>query len=381
MKSQHVFTAVFVLGVAGFSACGGKLHVGQEKREPTAGEGGDATDGSGGSSAGSGGSSGGVGGAKSSGGSAGTPAAGGSGFAGSGGSASAGAGSGGTSSNTSGASGTGGTSEPGSGGSAGTTTEPELDPVPPIEGSSEGCPDGPGLHEKECDTQGMTCGYSSDGTGAYHYSECGCARTETGLEWNCYQNFGGDRVCPPSAPEDGSDCFGFYATECYYPIQLNCRCSAETGVWECMSPPPPTDFHPPEFAVGDRSIAELSDAEREEWCTWYASLSVSPGFPPTPDYAVNADGFVDTSGCRFSVLPPCQASMPIVSVAQCKANLEVTACPAPVSALTACITNSFNECDPLGDGCVDLYAAGCSGTISSKVLSRLGTPPCSLRVQ
>lgn len=393
MRSRAVFSVAFVSSVAVFSACGGKLHVGEERRGPVAGEGGEASDGAGGSGDRAGGSNGGAAGSSAA---SGGKGAGTGGSAATGGSATTGgtgnvAGMAGTANESGGsagtggaaAPGTGGSSDPGSGGSGGTAVpepQPEFDPVPAIDGSSEGCPEGPGLEAKACESQGMTCGYASLEDG-YHYVECACGRTETGLAWNCYANNGSNATCPATAPEHESDCFGFYGTSCYYPVQKECSCSSDDGAWNCMTPPPPTDLNPPDSADSEGAVAEMSEAEREEWCTWYTSLTVAPGFPPTPNLEVRDDGYLEGPGCNFAPLLPCQAGVAVISRAQCVQNLAATACEAQVSHLTECVSNVFTGCGPTTNGCADLFAAGCSGTIATKILDRFGLPSCSVRVR
>jgi len=239
------------------------------------------------------------------------------------------------------------------------------------------------MYDQECETPGSVCGYQVDESGNQNYTECACVRTVTGSVWDCYIDIGRNWICPNAAPEDGSDCFGFFKLECTYPVQKTCTCSSESGVWSCIDPPPPMDRNPPESALGERAVKELDAAERAEWCAWYASLTVAPGFPATPDRPVGPDGFVEGPGCSLQAQRPCQAALPVLSATQCAANLAVTGCEAPVSDLTACITNMYDGCSPTGDGCVDLFLAGCEGTMVTRYLGEpLGQPfSCGVRVE
>jgi hypothetical protein len=385
---------VCACAVVASAACGGKTRVVQEEPKASAGRGGEAgrsvaaageggepgaggtarEGGAPGASAGSGGSSagfeGGRGGRETSGGTS---------------SASGRAGAGGTSA---GAGGSAGGSDGGTegGGEGGAPSGPGFG----LPGSTGDCPPGPVVAGASCDLKGVICGYLFESAGEKQYQECACARNAAGdVAWNCYPTGTRAESCPDVGPEHETDCSGLAGISCPVPPQINCYCLEQTEVWQCYGPyPSPPYFDPPVSVPGERTIAELDDAEQRDLCTWFVTIMVGgPEYPLLSDRPVDGNGYVSNLVCTLGdYTMPCNAMLPGISVAQCAQNLALSECEAPVSAFTSCIASVSNvggTCSPIGEGCFDYFDAdGCDGTIAQE----LRGPPdsdlvCRVRVE
>jgi hypothetical protein len=135
---------------------------------------------------------------------------------------------------------------------------------------------------------------------------------------------------------------------------------------------------PPSIDRG-KAIADLTDAEAEAWCTWYAGLHWlgEPVAPPPADQPVSADGTVaGDTGLIWGVdprLPEESMCVTRLSIHQCVQNLRYEGCGATVGDLDACAEALVFECidprpwcDPYLDICSetvvvrpDLHAGGC----------------------
>lgn len=393
---------LIVLAATAALACSGRLKVGDKTpNQGTSGEGGAGSDAVGGShsngassgashgaSAGMGGGSGeasAAGGSLGLSGSGGTGATGGAGAAAGAGGAGGAGGTGGTASGGTAPS-TGGTAPAaGSGnsnGASGAGGLPDwLDDVPPqepVDGSDDDCPIGPLPPDGDCAELGQLCGYQWEGS---TYQECQCRRTSGGGQrWSC-DAFNGDLThCPTTAPEHDSDCYGFFGLVCPYPPSRECGCNSSTEVWDCPAPVEPERPDPPEDLDPERSITEMSDEERQQWCDWYSALAAGPGHPPVADVVVDESGYA-LAGCKFDV-EGCQAALAIVSRAQCIANLEQSECGAPLSLLTKCTGDMFSGgCGRADQECIEFFdTPQCSGTIVTLTFSPSASA-CPLKVE
>jgi hypothetical protein len=390
-----------LLGVAGViacsvvagAACGGKTRVIQEEPQARAGRGGEA--GRSAPAAGEGGEPG-AGGTLRAGGAPGVTAGSGGGSAGFGGgrggretsggmsSASGRAGAGGTSAGSDDVAGGDGGTE--GGGEGGAPSGPGFG----LPGSTGDCPPGPVVSGATCDLKGVICGYLFESAGEKQYQECACARNAAGaVVWNCYPTGARAESCPDVGPEHETDCSGLGGISCPVPPQINCYCPEQTDVWQCYGPyPSPPYFDPPESVPGERTIAELDDAERTELCTWFVTIMVGgPEYPLLSDRPVDGNGYVSNLVCTLGdYTMPCNAMLPGISVAQCAQNLALSECEAPVSAFTSCIASVSNvggTCSPIGEGCFDYFdVAGCDGTIAQELRGPPGSDlVCRVRVE
>lgn len=253
----------------------------------------------------------------------------------------------------------------------------EFDPVDAVPLSSDGCPMGPLDPDTFCDSSGLVCGYEFEG----NYQECTCFRKPSGaVRWDCDFATASD-LCGDEVPEAGADCFGKIGLVCTYPPEIECACGGQTGTWECTNvesvevPDPPSALDP------TTTITEMTGQDREVWCDWYSTLMAGgPGHLPTPDLPVEG-GFTQGAGCTAQPTAPCRVVTPVLSVAQCVANLALSECALPVSSLSACLeTAQGGACSITEYSCLDYLAEpGCAGTIF--VDWAPGGPSCDLRVE
>ncbi len=269
----------------------------------------------------------------------------------------------------------------GAGGSTGSWID-DITPVPAVSGSSEDCPMGPHLPDSECEPDRLSCLYRFEADSSVVYQHCYCARASGGRRtWQCSQGSGIDERCPVVPPEHGSDCYGYFGLGCVYPPgELECYCSSSEGTWDCpmqVSEEPPD---PPETLDGEREVAELSDEERQAWCEWFSGLGGGPGYPPVADLPVK-NGYAMGASCNINTVP-CGVAVPTVSVAQCVANLSLSACEAPLEHLTGCVSAMFDGvCGPLDYACLDyVESPNCVGTIILSAETARGAG-CNLRVE
>jgi hypothetical protein len=102
------------------------------------------------------------------------------------------------------------------------------------------------------------------------------------------------------------------------------------------------------------------------------------------DAVIAEDGYTENSACIGGGEFPCDARVPLLSVEQCVANLELSSCEAPVSELTDCLVTVYDGCWPAPHGCARyLEKPGCMGTIAVPVTAgTVGSHnSCRLRVR
>ncbi|HEU5077323.1 MAG TPA: hypothetical protein VFU02_24195 [Polyangiaceae bacterium] len=255
---------------------------------------------------------------------------------------------------------TGGESTSGSGGGS---WADEIQQVPAVSGSSEGCPTGPRAPDSECETDGLACRYQYGDGSALSQQQCYCVRTSGNSHvWRCFHGSADER-CPAAPPEHGSDCYGYFGLGCVYPPEFECSCDSSEGTWDCPSSEIEQPPEPPETIDPTLLVAELTDEERQAWCEWYSGLHAGgPGHPPVADLPV--EGGYARAACSISRVY-CEAAIPALSVAQCVANLSLSACESPLSNLTGCAIDMIGlTCGPFDYSCLDyLETPDCAGSI------------------
>jgi len=252
----------------------------------------------------------------------------------------------------------------------------------PFSGNAADCPTGAPQSGASCNVaEGQICAFSTPDTlnAGYVLRElCGCwAASSSERRWYCYGGASGPWQCPEAEPESGSSCFGSFGSECEYPERTRCRCSSESGAWNCGEYGR-TDIEAPPAAVpGDIAINALTSEERAEWCDWYSTVFLGPGFPEEPNAAVNEDGYTLGTSCHMGSDFPCMGMVPGLSSSDCEANLALSSCAAPIAELSDCLVTVVDSCWPSPHGCARyLEQPGCSGTIvvSSEDFGRSMTP-------
>ena len=248
-------------------------------------------------------------------------------------------------------------------GSGGTAEPPPEEPGVIQGGSSEGCPQEQPATLDACAEESLICGYR---TPSGNYDECDCSEvTEGELGWNCIQadlSFG--RGCPTEKPKHGESCFGSFGSQCDYPRRTSCSCSSEVQTWECVDRAAPDHLAHPGSVEPEIPIDELTDEQRDDWCSWYTQAALGPGFPPPADAPVDSEGYTTNTGCRFSYDFPCRARWPNLSARQCAQNLALSACSAPIAELSDCVATLNSGCQPSPHGCARyLEKPECAGTI------------------
>jgi len=275
------------------------------------------------------------------------------------------------------------------------TTTPE--DKPPSVGSSanaSNCPESLPDDESVCGvSEGQYCTYLYDRNSTSNdvvSQSCGCWLASGGsMRWDCGEPRGAE-ACPDAQPSTGSDCFGMRDARCSFPPHTECDCmptspSANTMSWQCTSTvtergsasgPPGVDAMKP--------VAELTDAERSAWCDWYSDIVYEPGAPDHAD-PVDANGYA-ASGWILGSRPECLACLPLVSRANCAANLALSSCEAPVGALTDCVVTVQDVCTPAPHGCAPYFdTPNCDGTMlvsrPADVAPTSENSSCSIRVR
>lgn len=284
--------------------------------------------------------------------------------------------------------GAGGSRTSGSGGASG---------MPAMwKGNPSACPGTAPATDATCSSEGANCGYwTNDGN---NYTECRCvAESATALGWDCIAGQASTPACPHDAqPTNGTSCFGFKGSLCPYPPRMVCSCDPNVSNpdWLCLDPNP---VLPGPTAMLDTSkpVSEISDADRQAFCEWFATGQAGPGFPPPADMPPAADGTSGNTGCSYNNGAACRVEYPTpLPVNLCKANLALSTCKAPLSDLIDCAVTVFNACLPSPRGCGPYLASpGCPGTIIKPFNSQAGligmggkggfdqSPDCAIRVQ
>jgi len=217
------------------------------------------------------------------------------------------------------------------------------------------------------------------------YQECTCKRVLGGGQgWDCYSWGAEFAYCPSEPPAHETDCYGYIGLLCVYPPGLReCTCQDDPAIWDCPAVVEPDRPDPPEGVDPEQPVSDLSDEERDQWCDWYSTLAAGgPGRPPTRDRPVTEDGYTDGPGC-IADIPGCGAIVPVVSKAQCAANLELSECAAPIGLLTKCAGDVLSGgCRALDSECIDYFdTPGCDGTVASVGMEGVGRLDCSIKVE
>lgn len=224
--------------------------------------------------------------------------------------------------------------------------------------------------------------------GGWAACNCGC---ESAGQWSCISWGNAGPLCPLQQPAQHGSCSGFEGAKCSYFPETACECGTTTHVWscgveadamsnswKCLSPSPPGS-DPPGIDP-TKTIATLTDAEAQAWCTWFVT-SVYPqnGAAPPPDRMVSADGTVSGYAALACNEDPFLC-VERLSIDHCVANLKLDGCSATVRQLDDCVHTLTNDCKAVGQGC-DAYIAApsCGRTIVTAVDQTSGN--CKLPVQ
>ncbi|HTQ08107.1 MAG TPA: hypothetical protein VMI54_29840 [Polyangiaceae bacterium] len=255
--------------------------------------------------------------------------------------------------------------------------EPKADADTPASSTvnTNDCPSDPPDSGGACGPEGTTCSYRYDDpteTGAQIYTECACWLAQDGTpKWDCYENDDGP-PCPASLPEELSNCFGMIGQTCHYPALTWCSCMPG-GEWACN--PPNLDESRPAGVDPTTPVNELDDGARHAWCGWYLDTVRGAGYPEPID-EIDANGYVKDPPCYLDDRQECDASVPVISTADCVANLALSSCGAAVDTLSDCVATLMNGCVPTPHGCAPyLNSPGCSGTIATTNVLPSGAEP------
>ena len=159
---------------------------------------------------------------------------------------------------------------------------------------------------------------------------------------------------------------------CFYPPYITCTCSIEgfDNAWHCedLSAPLIVDGTHPASIDEMKRVRDLTDAERQTWCEWYAVLNsvYRPPLPLPPETPLTPHGYTTNQPCTVSAAGfQCRGAVPTsLPISYCKGNLALSECEAPLSELNDCVLTMQRECRPSPFGCAPyLGAPGCSGTI------------------
>lgn len=221
---------------------------------------------------------------------------------------------------------------------------------------------------------------------------CACLYDRDAREtrWLCEDFAGPSPGCPELPPEDGASCFGARATTCEYPFPETTACECEDTddpLWSC-DPEANLDTLPPspEGVDPKTTVAELTDAERNEVCAWVElRRNGGVGFAPRDGADVGPDGFTQNNGCGFRREFSDTFVWPTVSQAQCAANLALSSCDAPVSELADCVVAMIEGSVARAKSCgLYLGRSLCNGTMFWAVNDcdeAVGSQDCSLQVE
>lgn len=282
----------------------------------------------------------------------------------------------------------------GSGGSGGAVQD-GAPPVPFPVGvgdptNEESCPQSSPSVNDACATEGQWCRYTNEDAQHNHsYFYCGCWEAgENDLEWSCGMSHGDPEVCPSQPPTPGSSCSGSGGLNCYYtPQSTVCTCPLNGSAdWECHDTSVSLPAQPSSPDPGT-PINELSDGDREAWCTWYLQVYQNSNPPATP---LN-NGWTTNTGCTNGIGTGgfmCEALFPLIPVEYCKGNLSLSSCAAPVSELSDCLLSVMSiaggECIPSPHGCARyMEKPGCTGTMALGASTGAGGAGgnCSIQVE
>jgi len=227
----------------------------------------------------------------------------------------------------------------------------------------EGCPKyldrAWGTH---CDKvpRGTSCFEQDDS----EWRACYCGCHEEGI-WTC-ESMPRTEGCPALPPIEESPCVGDEFTVCSYFPDLDCRCF-EDG-WSCSRVFPHGECSsehvwqgPAQTAINEsKRIKDLSHAEVEAWCAWYAEVTGSSQEAETP----TADGWVDSDQYRSRICQENQACALLLPRSQCESSLEIQPCEATLGELDDCVKTMDNGCFLVGHGCAPLrQKPWCQGII------------------
>jgi hypothetical protein len=132
--------------------------------------------------------------------------------------------------------------------------------------------------------------------------------------------------------------------------------------------------------LGGSTIADLTTAEAESWCTSYVSSPPWAGAPPA-DGPIAADGTV-SNYAGFTGPEECMLRLP---VDQCVANLQLHPCEATLDQLDACVQAAASQTPDMAPCIAYLAIPSCNGTIvatpDGDPMSEEEPLPCKLPVR
>jgi hypothetical protein len=111
-------------------------------------------------------------------------------------------------------------------------------------------------------------------------------------------------------------------------------------------------------------VKDLTPAERQVWCEWFAVAMTGEGAPQPPESPLSAEGYTTNTGFTVADEFFCSGCVPVLPVSYCVGNLALSSCSAPIAELTDCVITLHDDCWPYQHGCARyLDRAGCQGTI------------------
>jgi hypothetical protein len=252
-------------------------------------------------------------------------------------------------------------------------------------GNPPECPSTKPTDDSPCSPEGTMCGYwwtdATSGNELYEFLGC-WAVSSTTIQWTQWGGIQGEGIavpCPEVQPENGSACV--IGQSCVYPSPTHCECNGSTRQWTCQ----PTNIITPDAPTSldqTKLVKDLTDTDRETFCTWFARGNSPSDFPLPPDQPPNADGTA-VAGCATGNQPICAGTMAFqLPVNLCKMNLAISTCEAPLSDLVDCAHTMFQECWPAPHGCARYFGTpGCSGTLGKEGIDGGANSDCVLQVQ
>ncbi|MBN1607042.1 MAG: hypothetical protein JW940_10440, partial [Polyangiaceae bacterium] len=226
-----------------------------------------------------------------------------------------------------------------------------------------------------CENEALTCEYGGtdpldtrkSGKGTEYKTECWCVPTgATELAWDCGDTLEHDiGDCPSTPPETGASCEDTpHASRCSYAPRREYSCGDDEK-WEQISPAALPELP----ASPDRTtlVAELSDPDQSDWCSWLReTFGEATGESEPKPVPADESGFVDVSQ-YFGIFDDAislEALLPNWPVDECEKNLSVSSCEAPISELSGCVVSLLNSGTPSPTGCRRyLETPGCFATV------------------